>query len=75
MQMQYLCVNNGIILYSFNFELDFSYVKTQIKFEEEKIKPNTFCRLLHHLNPYLKLGPFKEEQISVKPYSDAQYLD
>ena len=52
-----------------NFELDFSYVKTQIKFEEEKIEPNTFCRFLHHLNPYLKLGPFKEEQISVKPYS------
>ena len=44
-------------------------MKTQIKFEEEKIEPITFCRLLHHVNPYLKLGPFKEEQISVKPYS------
>ena len=27
------------------------------------------CRLLHHQNPYLKLGPFKEEQYSVAPYT------
>ena len=27
------------------------------------------CRLLHHQNPYLKLGPFKEEMYSVVPYS------
>ena len=26
------------------------------------------CHLLHHRNPYLKLGPFKEEVISYKPY-------
>ena len=28
-----------------------------------------FCRYLHHGNSYLKLGPFKEEQISSIPYS------
>ena len=27
------------------------------------------CRLLHHKNPYLKLGPFKEEQHSFAPYT------
>ena len=27
------------------------------------------CRLLHHQNPYLKLGPFKEELYSIVPYS------
>ena len=27
------------------------------------------CRYLHHKNPYLKLGPFKEELSSVKPYA------
>ena len=27
------------------------------------------CRLLHHQNPYLKVGPFKEEMHSVVPYS------
>ena len=27
------------------------------------------CRLLHHQNPYLKLGPFKEEMHSDIPYS------
>ena len=27
------------------------------------------CQLLHHQNPYLKLGPFKEEIYSVIPYS------
>ena len=27
------------------------------------------CRLLHHQNPYLKLGPFKEEQKSERPYA------
>ena len=27
------------------------------------------CRLLNHQNPYLKLGPFKEEMYSVVPYS------
>ena len=27
------------------------------------------CRLLHHEDPYLKLGPFKEEMYSVVPYS------
>jgi hypothetical protein len=26
------------------------------------------CRLLHHTDPYLKLGPFKEEQFSEIPY-------
>ena len=28
-----------------------------------------FSRFLHHDNPYLKLGPFKEEQYSAMPYS------
>ena len=27
------------------------------------------CRLLHHRNPYLRLGPFKEEQKSERPYA------
>lgn len=27
------------------------------------------CRYLHHMNPYLKLGPFKEEEASEKPYA------
>ena len=27
------------------------------------------CRLVHHQNPYLKLGPFKEEMYSIVPYS------
>ena len=27
------------------------------------------CRFLHHADPYLKLGPFKEEYISVVPYA------
>ena len=27
------------------------------------------CRLLHHRDPYLKLGPFKEEQKSERPYA------
>ena len=27
------------------------------------------CRFLHHRNPYLKLGPFLEEQTSITPYS------
>ena len=27
------------------------------------------CRLLHHQNPYLKLGPFKEEMYSIVPYT------
>lgn len=26
------------------------------------------CRYLHHLNPYLMLGPFKEDHLSSKPY-------
>ena len=33
---------------------------------EQLSKP---CRLLHHQNPYLKLGPFKEEMYSTVPYS------
>ena len=28
-----------------------------------------YCQYLHHGNAYLKLGPFKEEQISSIPYS------
>ena len=32
-------------------------------------QPNTFCRYLHHSNPYLKLGPFKEEKLSSLPYA------
>ena len=28
-----------------------------------------FSRFLHHDNPYLKLGPFKEEQYSAMPHS------
>lgn len=32
-------------------------------------QPNRFCRLLHHNDPYLKLGPFKEDHISAQPYS------
>ena len=27
------------------------------------------CSLLHHQNPYLKVGPFKEEMYSIVPYS------
>merc|ERR1711976_697358 len=27
------------------------------------------CRFLHHKDPYLKLGPFKEEQKSERPYA------
>ena len=27
------------------------------------------CRFLHHMNPYLKLGPFKEEMKSERPYA------
>ena len=27
------------------------------------------CRYLHHSNPYLKLGPFKEEWVSQVPYA------
>ena len=27
------------------------------------------CRFLHHSNPYLKLGPFKEEHVSQVPYA------
>ena len=27
------------------------------------------CRFLHHKNPYLKLGPFKEEHVSQVPYA------
>lgn len=27
------------------------------------------CRFLHHQNPYLKLGPFKEELVAEKPYA------
>ena len=29
---------------------------------------NYLCRYLHHNNPYLKLGPFLEEQFSLTPY-------
>ena len=32
-------------------------------------KTTVYCRYLHHGNSYLKLGPFKEEQISFIPYS------
>ena len=32
-------------------------------------KPMVYCRYLHHGNSYLKLGPFKEEHISSRPYS------
>ena len=32
-------------------------------------KTTVYCRYLHHRNSYLKLGPFKEEQISSIPYS------
>ena len=29
---------------------------------------NLRCRFLHHQTPYLKLGPFKEDHISNRPY-------
>ena len=32
------------------------------------ISPNLKCRLLHHQDPYLRIGPFKEEQMSHRPY-------
>lgn len=37
------------------------------RFLPPKYQPNTFCRFLHHGNPYLKLGPFKEERLSSIP--------
>ena len=30
---------------------------------------NLNCRFLHHQNPYLKVGPFKEDHISKRPYA------
>lgn len=30
---------------------------------------NAKCRYLHHMNPFLKLCPFKEEQVSEQPYA------
>jgi hypothetical protein len=39
------------------------------KIEPALIKLKEFsCRFLHHGDPYLKMGPFKEEQMSVIPY-------
>ena len=38
------------------------------KFSPPAIRENSHCRLLHHGDPYLKLGPFKEEQMSLVPY-------
>ena len=32
-------------------------------------QPTAFCRYLHHSNPYLKMGPFKEEKLSTLPYA------
>jgi hypothetical protein len=39
------------------------------RFLPPKYQPNIFCRFLHHGNPYLKLGPFKEEKLSTLPYA------
>ena len=33
------------------------------------VKRELNCRFLHHSDPYLKLGPFKEEQKSERPYA------
>ena len=42
--------------------------KGQVMPRKHKSKP-LHCRFLHHRNPYLKLGPFKEEHVSEVPYS------
>ena len=38
-------------------------------FVEKRIDFQGICRYLHHNDPYLKLGPFLEEQVSKIPYS------
>lgn len=35
----------------------------------KRIKIGLKCRFLHHNDPYLKLGPFKEDQVSDRPYA------
>ena len=34
----------------------------------EYFRPQHKCRFLHHGDPYLKLGPFKEEKMISRPY-------
>jgi prolyl 4-hydroxylase len=40
------------------------------KLQRQKFKSKELnCRMIHHGDPYLKLGPFKEEQASEYPYA------
>ena len=66
-------VQNGDI-YKFNvgddagFEWLFFYICKMGRFSPPVLNLEHKCRFLHHQDPYLKLGPFKEEQISLIPY-------
>ena len=52
------------------FENIFMGICREGKVEVHQYYGNTklHCRYLHHRDPYLKLGPFKEDQISAIPY-------
>ncbi len=39
------------------------------KYDQKFKSKEVNCRFLHHADPYLKLGPFKEEQKSERPYA------
>ena len=53
------------------FESSFMQICREGKVKTQQYYGNTklHCRYLHHRDPYLKLGPFKEDQRSAIPYA------